>query len=106
MKYLLGFEEIEIDVVESFQYRMYEYKRRFYESKKASRGDTDKGAFLRAELENKLSLEITEMYRDALFLGADRDLLQEKLKIVFPESKITAVAAGEKPYQASDYLNQ
>ena len=106
MKYLLGFEEIEIDVVESFQYRMYEYKRRFSESKKASRGDTDKGAFLRAELENKLSLEITEMYRDALFLGADRDLLQEKLKIVFPESKITAVAAGEKPYQASDYLNQ
>ena len=72
--------EIEIDVVESFQYRMYEYKRRFSESKKASRGDTDKGAFLRAELENKLSLEITEMYRDALFLGADRDLLQEKLK--------------------------
>jgi hypothetical protein len=24
---------------------------------------------------------------------------------VFPESKITAVAAGEKPYEASDYLN-
>jgi hypothetical protein len=105
LKYLLGFEEIEIDVLESFEYRMYEYKKRFSESKKSSRGDTDKGAFLRAELENKLSLEVTEMYRDALFLGADRDLLRQKLKIVFPESKITAVAAGEKPYEASDYLN-
>ena len=127
MRYLLGFEEVEVNVLESFKYRLYDFRKRFKQARSAGYADDvevldfvvkdeEKGlrtANRRAEMEAVIASEMVEMWRDAIYLGTDPILL-EALIIgsgdkagMFSKKDWTALVVGDygSVFNPADYLD-
>ena len=118
LKYLLGFEEVTIDVVESMQYRMYDFRRRLADARATGVQAEDEtqlqAAIRRAERETLVARDIREMYFDAIFLGANPDLMdplfvksKDNPRGMFSRKDFEAIMAGDYGYvfDPSQYID-
>ena len=126
MKYLLGFEEVEVNVLESFKYRLYDFRKRFNQARRAGYADDvevldvvlkdeEKGintANRRADMEAAIASDLVEMWGDAIYLGADPILLDALIigsgdkAGMFSKKDWTALIAREyrSVFNPADYL--